>query len=428
MEQNNERLIEAAKDGDVQTLRALIDAGADVNAKGYLGMTALMQAATRGHVECAKILLNAGANVNAVNELGRKALKMAEESGNLEILKLLTEADPLAPGIEVCFPNAEIKKYVNFDALSEEIIQGKVKKDFKARLITQSNSKPEEKEWSTVEKIEGALSMRGLCIRALAVVGIVIASYFLLVLLVVTVMGDRGIVWSYFTSNPRPGTVISIHVIAVLAVVGALIVPALRGVRTLAAMAAFGLGLALTTAGGSLLGRTGLGSALVTGLISFLACAALVAHSGKLDSCLSKGIALAVLISVVLDIGLFDSMSGYPWLHYPSAVLLLLPIGLVVPSLLLIALKSASYFSASRNSPTKRSTIGMGVLFMFALTFGLSMASPSYEVVLVFGVAMCIWPAVYGARLEGADASSHQDWRTAILVVTAAVPYVVAVL
>ncbi len=58
------QLIEAAKKGDTVSIKALLEAGADVNAKDNDGLTALMWAAVRGHTETAQALLEAGADVN----------------------------------------------------------------------------------------------------------------------------------------------------------------------------------------------------------------------------------------------------------------------------------------------------------------------------------------------------------------------------
>jgi len=89
---DEERLITAAKEGDVQTVKALLDAGIDVNAKGNAGMTALMHASRNNHIDCVKILISARADVRIKNELGRTALKIAEGNGYHEIVKLLKEA------------------------------------------------------------------------------------------------------------------------------------------------------------------------------------------------------------------------------------------------------------------------------------------------------------------------------------------------
>ncbi|MCH7804350.1 MAG: ankyrin repeat domain-containing protein [Acidobacteria bacterium] len=55
----NSQLIEAAKNGDTVSIKALLDAGADVNAKNEDGLTALWWAA--GHTEIVELLKKAGA-------------------------------------------------------------------------------------------------------------------------------------------------------------------------------------------------------------------------------------------------------------------------------------------------------------------------------------------------------------------------------
>lgn len=87
-----ERLILAAKEGDVQTMKSLADKEAIINAKGDAGMTALMHASRNNHVECVKILLSAGADVKMKNEFGRTALKIAKEKSNQEIVEILKRA------------------------------------------------------------------------------------------------------------------------------------------------------------------------------------------------------------------------------------------------------------------------------------------------------------------------------------------------
>ncbi len=97
MEENEERLLNAARDGELKTLKTLLALGVNVNAFGYSGMTALMHAVRNNHVACVKILLDAGADVNHINELGRTAIKMTEEKGDTEILKLLRIAKEASP-------------------------------------------------------------------------------------------------------------------------------------------------------------------------------------------------------------------------------------------------------------------------------------------------------------------------------------------
>ena len=58
-------LLEAARVGDAEAVRALLRAGADASAARGDGITALHLAAEHGHAEAAGALLDAGAAVNA---------------------------------------------------------------------------------------------------------------------------------------------------------------------------------------------------------------------------------------------------------------------------------------------------------------------------------------------------------------------------
>ena len=59
---HSQELIEAAERGDTAAVRALLDAGADVNATTNEGETALAMAQRLRHTEIVEILQNAGAN------------------------------------------------------------------------------------------------------------------------------------------------------------------------------------------------------------------------------------------------------------------------------------------------------------------------------------------------------------------------------
>ena len=50
-----------ARNGDMVSIKALLDAGADANAKDYNGRTALMMANVQEHTEVADLLRKAGA-------------------------------------------------------------------------------------------------------------------------------------------------------------------------------------------------------------------------------------------------------------------------------------------------------------------------------------------------------------------------------
>lgn len=59
-------IVKAARDGDLDKLRAALNNGADGNARDALGCTAAMWASGFSHIGCLNALLRAGADVNAV--------------------------------------------------------------------------------------------------------------------------------------------------------------------------------------------------------------------------------------------------------------------------------------------------------------------------------------------------------------------------
>ena len=79
----NSGLVEAAKNGEIERVQALLNAGADVNAKDNDGKTVLMWAldilGTNYANDTVKALLAADADVNAKDNDGRTALMWAAE-------------------------------------------------------------------------------------------------------------------------------------------------------------------------------------------------------------------------------------------------------------------------------------------------------------------------------------------------------------
>jgi uncharacterized protein len=83
---------DAAERRETAGVRALLQAGADVNAAQIDGTTALHWAAYHGDAESAALLVRAGARVDAVNRYGVPPLAVACENGNGAVVKLLLDA------------------------------------------------------------------------------------------------------------------------------------------------------------------------------------------------------------------------------------------------------------------------------------------------------------------------------------------------
>ena len=85
-------LMLAAISGSQELAAALIAHGARVNAANPGGVTALMIAAAGNHFSIASMLLKAGAQIEARSEDGRTALSIAQANNNEAVVKLLEEA------------------------------------------------------------------------------------------------------------------------------------------------------------------------------------------------------------------------------------------------------------------------------------------------------------------------------------------------
>lgn len=78
-------LLYAARDGNVDLARTLLDAGADLERSEGNAITPLLMALINGHVEVAHLLLDRGADVNARDFYGRTPLFAAVEYRNLDM-------------------------------------------------------------------------------------------------------------------------------------------------------------------------------------------------------------------------------------------------------------------------------------------------------------------------------------------------------
>jgi ankyrin repeat protein len=76
----------------VETVKLLIDRGADVNARQQVGYTPLMGAAGSGRDELVDLLLRHGADASAVSEDGKTPSSIAREHGHAAIADRLAAA------------------------------------------------------------------------------------------------------------------------------------------------------------------------------------------------------------------------------------------------------------------------------------------------------------------------------------------------
>jgi len=93
------RLVEAARNRDQPTVRALLNQQIDVNARSDDGATALLWAAHWNDLETAELLIDAGADVNAANELRMTPLSRACTNRNASLVGRLLEAGADANGL-----------------------------------------------------------------------------------------------------------------------------------------------------------------------------------------------------------------------------------------------------------------------------------------------------------------------------------------
>ena len=95
---DDRRLADAAQRREIETVRALLDEGIDVDAPQADGATALAWAVHWDDLATAGLLLAAGADANAANDLGVTPLMLASQNGSVPMVELLVQAgaDPNA--------------------------------------------------------------------------------------------------------------------------------------------------------------------------------------------------------------------------------------------------------------------------------------------------------------------------------------------
>ncbi len=98
---SSQRLFNAAQTGDLDEVKAAIEAGADVNSKTRYSATALSFAAEKGHLEIVKFLIENGADPNVQDTFYKATpLTWANYQNHKEVAKYLKEHDAELPTLK----------------------------------------------------------------------------------------------------------------------------------------------------------------------------------------------------------------------------------------------------------------------------------------------------------------------------------------
>lgn len=87
----NQKLWQAARNGDMSALVQALDQGASVNARGDYGDTALNLAAENGHLDIVAHLLKAGADIENRGGADKTPLMSAAFAGHIQVVKMLLD-------------------------------------------------------------------------------------------------------------------------------------------------------------------------------------------------------------------------------------------------------------------------------------------------------------------------------------------------
>ena len=83
---------DATSGGDTERVRALLDAGADINSLDRHGQTALMNSAHKGYTEIVRLLCQRGAGLNHTAKYHLSALMLAVIGDHSDVVRILVDA------------------------------------------------------------------------------------------------------------------------------------------------------------------------------------------------------------------------------------------------------------------------------------------------------------------------------------------------
>ncbi|XP_039698635.1 ankycorbin isoform X4 [Pteropus medius] len=98
---NDDRLLQAVENGDVEKVASLLGKkGASATKQDNEGKTAFHLAATKGHVECLRVMVTHGVDVTAQDAAGHSALHLAAKNGHHECIKKLLQSKCPAESVD----------------------------------------------------------------------------------------------------------------------------------------------------------------------------------------------------------------------------------------------------------------------------------------------------------------------------------------
>ena len=89
--EKNTPLLIAAKNGNAEIVKVLLEKKANIEARNDAGDTPLFVAAKEGHEEIVKMLLNAEANLDVTDVSGETPLSIATKNGHVKVVEILRE-------------------------------------------------------------------------------------------------------------------------------------------------------------------------------------------------------------------------------------------------------------------------------------------------------------------------------------------------
>ncbi|XP_048224482.1 ankycorbin isoform X3 [Perognathus longimembris pacificus] len=100
---NDDRLLQAVENGDVEKVASLLGKkGASATKHDSEGKTAFHLAAAKGHVECLRVMVTHGVDVTAQDTAGHSALHLAAKNGHPECIKRLLQSKCPAENVDSC--------------------------------------------------------------------------------------------------------------------------------------------------------------------------------------------------------------------------------------------------------------------------------------------------------------------------------------